>query len=67
MVTRGLSGFQAQRERKRRAKSLKQFARADALRTCRKCGCTDNDCSLCVARTGEPCHWVQFDLCSACV
>src|SRR4051812_12433818 len=36
-------------------------------RTCRKCGCTDDDCSECVRRTGEPCHWVAWDLCSACV
>ncbi len=42
----------------------------EALRTpgtCRVCGCTDGDCSLCVARTGVPCHWVEPDLCSACV
>lgn len=35
-------------------------------RTCRVCGCTDEDCSGCVARTGEPCSWVEVDLCSAC-
>lgn len=35
--------------------------------TCRVCGCTDDDCSGCVERTGEPCHWVEPDLCSACV
>lgn len=34
---------------------------------CRRCGCTDDDCSACVARTGSPCHWVEPDLCSACV
>lgn len=34
--------------------------------TCRMCGCTDNDCSGCVARTGEACSWVENDLCSAC-
>lgn len=33
---------------------------------CRICGCTDADCSGCVERTGEPCSWVQPDLCSAC-
>lgn len=37
------------------------------VRTCRVCGCTDADCSGCVERTGEPCHWVGADLCSACV
>ena len=33
---------------------------------CRVCGCTDDDCSGCVERTGEPCAWVKADLCSAC-
>jgi len=37
------------------------------LRTCRVCGCTEADCSQCIARTGEACHWVEPDLCSACV
>lgn len=35
-------------------------------RRCRECGCTDYDCSECVERTGEPCYWVEDDLCSAC-
>jgi hypothetical protein len=35
-------------------------------RSCRACGCTDRDCSGCVKRTGKPCHWVEWDLCSAC-
>lgn len=34
---------------------------------CRECGCTDDDCSGCVERTGQACSWVQADLCSACV
>lgn len=47
---------------------------------CRVCGCTDFDCSRCVARTGKRCTWVRRgvtrdeatgftrrdDLCSAC-
>lgn len=33
---------------------------------CRICGCTDDDCSGCIARTGRPCHWVERNLCSAC-
>lgn len=37
------------------------------VRTCRVCGCTDADCRGCIARTGSPCHWVEADLCSACV
>jgi hypothetical protein len=36
------------------------------IRTCRECGCTDLDCSDCVARTGQPCWWVAPELCSAC-
>jgi DNA polymerase-3 subunit beta len=36
-------------------------------RRCRVCGCTDDDCSQCIEKTGEPCHWVEEDLCSACV
>lgn len=34
--------------------------------TCRVCGCTDDDCRQCIERTGEPCYWVEEDLCSAC-
>lgn len=35
---------------------------------CRVCGCTDEDCSECIERTGQPCHWVDeaHTLCSAC-
>jgi len=36
-------------------------------RSCRVCGCTDNDCRKCIKKTGSPCHWVETDLCSACV
>ena len=36
-------------------------------RKCRVCGCTDDDCTDCYVRTGEPCFWVEDDLCSACV
>lgn len=32
---------------------------------CRKCGCTEDD--ACETEEGEPCHWVEPDLCSACV
>jgi hypothetical protein len=37
-----------------------------AIPRCRSCGCTDDDCSGCIARTGEPCHWIEGDLSSAC-
>ena len=36
-------------------------------RKCRICGCTDRNCKKCVAKTGTACHWVQKDLCSACL
>jgi isopentenyldiphosphate isomerase len=36
------------------------------MRTCRVCGCTDEDCSVCIKRTGFACSWVEHDLCSAC-
>ena len=39
---------------------------AAMVRACRVCGCTDDDCRQCIARTGEPCRWVAQDLCSAC-
>lgn len=37
------------------------------VRACRVCGCTENDCSQCIALTGAPCWWVGPDLCSACL
>ena len=36
-----------------------------ATRQCRLCGCTDtNACAT--APFGDPCHWVEDDLCSGC-
>lgn len=35
-------------------------------KVCRVCGCTDSNCQACIQRTGQPCHWVEPDLCSAC-
>jgi chromosome partitioning protein len=35
-------------------------------RKCRICGCTDGGCRKCVEKTGNPCSWVEEDLCSAC-
>ena len=40
--------------------------KSEEVLQCRKCGCTDNDCSQCVEKTGRPCFWVTEDLCSAC-
>lgn len=39
----------------------------DSLRRCRVCGCTQYDCRQCIEKTGSACHWVEQDLCSACV
>ena len=36
------------------------------VRRCRICGCSDDDCLECIECTGEPCRWVEDDLCSAC-
>lgn len=35
-------------------------------RKCRVCGCTQDNCRQCIEKTGEPCSWVEEDLCSAC-
>lgn len=43
------------------------YSGVSLVRACRVCGCTDDDCSGCIGRTGEPCTWVEEDLCSACV
>jgi hypothetical protein len=42
-------------------------AAATETPACRVCGCTNDDCSKCIARTGQPCSWAEPDLCSACV
>lgn len=36
------------------------------VRKCRVCSCTDLDCTTCIEKTGQPCYWVEEDLCSAC-
>jgi len=41
-------------------------ARSPDVQRCRVCGCTEADCSGCIAKTGQPCTWVEPDLCSAC-
>jgi very-short-patch-repair endonuclease len=49
-------------------KLVQQVLAASPLVTdaCAVCGCTEEDCSQCVERTGEPCYWVSPGLCSAC-
>ena len=44
----------------------KKKAGKSGVQKCRVCGCTDRDCRQCVEKTGEPCYWVEEDLCSAC-
>jgi hypothetical protein len=48
------------------AKQLDTVVDYELIQTCRVCGCTDEDCSQCIAATGVPCHWVEDDLCSRC-
>lgn len=36
----------------------------ETLRTCRSCGCSESN--ACVTE-GTPCHWIEEDLCSACM
>lgn len=35
-------------------------------RVCKICGCTEDNCGACVESTGQPCYWIEPDLCSAC-
>lgn len=58
-------GFPPGFDPERAEKGLAQEDKTE--RACRVCGCTDMDCRQCVEKTGEPCHWVEEDLCSACV
>lgn len=39
---------------------------AALLRKCKVCGCSDDNCTRCIQRTGKPCYWIAGDLCSAC-
>ncbi len=34
---------------------------------CMRCGCTETNCRHCIEKTGKPCHWVEINLCSACI
>ncbi|MDR0487002.1 MAG: ParB/RepB/Spo0J family partition protein [Treponema sp.] len=49
---------------KRKGKGAK--AQENSVRKCWVCGCTDDDCRQCIEKTGNPCHWVEEDLCSCC-
>ncbi len=51
----------------KKKRAPRETAPAGGVRKCRFCGCTDDDCHQCIEKTGKPCHWVEDDLCSACV
>jgi hypothetical protein len=60
-------------DRQRKSRAVRIAARIEeaveeelAKRTCRVCGCTEDNCQGCIERTGAPCTWVEPDLCSAC-
>lgn len=36
------------------------------VKHCIECGCTDEDCSQCIADQDEPCYWVFSGKCSRC-
>lgn len=57
------------------ADDMAQLRTAVGERTCRECGCTDNNACVFPSTThdeatpaGRPttCHWIEDDLCSAC-
>ena len=71
MATKRESGKKAKAAKATKKKVLRKGAatgkpEAPAAGVCRVCGCTDDDCSQCFEKTGEPCTWVEPDLCSAC-
>ncbi|MFA6023523.1 MAG: hypothetical protein WC781_05535 [Candidatus Pacearchaeota archaeon] len=47
-------------------KTLKKKTSKSKIRTCRICGCTDEDSLKCTKKTGLPCNWFDKDLCSTC-
>lgn len=43
--------------------------RRQVPKSCRACGCTDDDCRQCVEATGQACSWVEGEdppICSRC-
>ena len=40
--------------------------RKNNTQQCRVCGCTDYNRAECLKITGEPCSWIEKDLCSRC-
>lgn len=66
IIWHGYELFQGKSERPSVAVLIAAI-KAKRVRECRACGCTEKDCSICIQRAGEPCHWVEQNLCSACV
>ncbi len=52
--------------RDRKARLICELPPEPVGQQCAACGCTDNDCRNCIGRTGQPCHWIAINLCSAC-
>lgn len=61
----------------RKLPSLTGFATFNSVRSlflipeakeqrCRVCGCTEENCRQCIEASGQPCHWIETDLCSRC-
>jgi hypothetical protein len=61
-----LAGLVGRRRRRPEDQLVDELKRQAGRGRCRVCGCTDDDCSQCIAKTGFPCYWVEPDLCSAC-
>lgn len=40
--------------------------RKNNTQQCRVCGCSDYNRAECIKITGEPCSWIEKDLCSRC-
>ena len=57
-------------ERQARFDQVLARARAQDVRRCVVCGCTDDNCQVCIERTGKPCTWdpdfTRHDVCTAC-
>lgn len=47
-------------------KQKKNLEAQKPVQKCRVCGCTQDNCEQCIKKTGQPCSWVEEDLCSAC-
>lgn len=39
---------------------------ASMPKACVECGCTEDDCSTCVEKSGAPCSWFNEFICTTC-